>query len=91
MVPLYEEPWFTFRFVEDRLIPRFHLEGVPPGQPVSVFWMDPSSGKRLELLARARVGQGGWVDLSAPITVRAGQGFVAVLDSAGLDAKNFAS
>jgi hypothetical protein len=82
MVPLYEEPCFTFRFAEDRLIPRFHLEGVPAGQPVSVFWMDPSNGKRLDLLARATVGQDGWVDLAAPITVRSGQGFVVVLDSA---------
>ena len=61
---------------------RFHPESVPLGQSVSIFWMDPSSGKRLDLLARATVGQGGWVDLAAPIIVRAGQAFVAVLDSA---------
>jgi hypothetical protein len=29
---LYEEPHFTFRFAEDRLIPRFHLEGVEVGR-----------------------------------------------------------
>src|SRR4030095_6702556 len=31
-----------------------------------------------DLLATATVGEGGWVDLSAPIIVRAGDGFVAV-------------
>jgi hypothetical protein len=31
MLPLYEDPWFTFRFGDDRLIARFHLEGVPAG------------------------------------------------------------
>ena len=24
MQPLYEDPWFTFRFADDRLIARFH-------------------------------------------------------------------
>ena len=28
MLPLYHDPHFTFRFADDRLIPRFHLEGV---------------------------------------------------------------
>jgi hypothetical protein len=28
MLPLYQDHWYTFRFAEDRLIPRFHLEGV---------------------------------------------------------------
>ena len=32
MIPLYEEPYFTFRFADDRLIPRFHLEGVDAGR-----------------------------------------------------------
>ena len=36
MLPLYHDPWFTFRFAEDRIIARFHLEGVPPGSQVSV-------------------------------------------------------
>jgi hypothetical protein len=27
MLPLYEDPCFTFRFADDRIIPRFHLEG----------------------------------------------------------------
>ena len=32
MLPLYEEPHFTFRFADDRIIPRFHLEGVEAGR-----------------------------------------------------------
>ena len=31
MLPLYEDPCFTFRFADDRIIPRFHLEGVEAG------------------------------------------------------------
>ena len=26
MIPLHRDPWFTFRFADDRIIPRFHLE-----------------------------------------------------------------
>src|ERR1700693_3889657 len=37
MTPLYEDSWFTFRFAEDRLIPRFNLEGVQAGHRVTVF------------------------------------------------------
>ena len=78
MLPLYEDSWFTFRFADDRLIPRFHLEGVPAGQRVSVFKIDPHSGERLGLLATATVGDGGWVDLREPIIVQAGEAFIAV-------------
>ncbi len=81
MLPLYEDPHFTFRFADDRIIPRFHLEGVQAGLRVSVFWIDPTTGERLGLLATAIVGDGGWVDLSEPIIVRAGEAFVVVLDS----------
>jgi hypothetical protein len=28
MIPLHHDLWFTFRFAEDRIIPRFHLEAV---------------------------------------------------------------
>jgi hypothetical protein len=76
--PLYEDPGFTFRFADDRLIPRFHLEGVEAGRRVSVFKIDADGGERLGLLATATVGDGGWVDLSEPIIVRAGDGFIAV-------------
>jgi hypothetical protein len=79
MIPLHHDPWFTFRFADDRIIPRFHLEGIPAGQRVSVFKIDPGNGDRLGLLATATVGEGGWVDLMEPIIVRSGEGFVAVL------------
>jgi hypothetical protein len=42
---------------------------------VSVFKIDPGTGERLGLLATAAVGEGGWVDLPEPITVRAGEAF----------------
>ena len=35
MIPLYEDRHFTFRFADDRRIPRFHLEGVEAGRLVS--------------------------------------------------------
>ena len=78
MVPLHHDPWFTFRFADDRIIPRFHLEGVEKGRQVSVIKIDLESGERLSLLATARVGDGGWVDLLQPIIVRAGEAFIAV-------------
>ena len=78
MLPLNQDPWFTFRFADDRSIPRFHLEGVPAGRHVSVFRIDPGTGGRLGLLATATVGEGGWVELSEPIFVKAGEAFVAV-------------
>ena len=84
MLPLYEDPHFTFRFADDRIIPRFHLEGVEAGQPVSVFKINPGTGDRLGLWARAAVSEGGWVDLAEPIIVKAGEAFVAVpLKSSG--------
>ena len=83
MQPLYEEPWFTFRFGDARTIPRFHLEGVAVGLCVSVFKIEPETGVRLGLLATATVGEGGWVDLAEPIIVRAGDAFIAVPEQAG--------
>src|SRR4051812_27451126 len=82
MQPLYEGPWFTFRFADNRLIPRFHLEGVEAGRRVSVFKIDPATGERLGLLATAAVCDGGWVDLSVPVVVKAGNAFIAVPDPA---------
>lgn len=79
MVPLYQDSGFTFRFAEDRLIPRFHLEGVPAGQGVAVFKLDPATGKQRDLLTRGMAGTGGWVELAAPIRVKAGEAFIAVL------------
>jgi hypothetical protein len=80
MLPLYRDPHFTFRFGEDRIIPRFHLEGVGAGRRVSVFKIDPGTSERLGLLATATAGEGGWVDLAEPIIVRAGEGFIVVSD-----------
>jgi hypothetical protein len=83
MQPLYQDPWFTFRFADDRLIPRFHLEGVEAGLRVTMFKIDPDTGERLSLLATATVGEGGWVDLADPIIVRVGEAFIAVPESNG--------
>jgi hypothetical protein len=82
MLPVYQDPWFTFRFAEDRIIPRFHLEGVEAGRQVTVFKIDPGTGERLGLLATATVGDGGWVDLTEPIRVRALEAFIAVPEQA---------
>ncbi|MBN9122703.1 MAG: hypothetical protein J0I06_26755 [Planctomycetes bacterium] len=75
---LYEEPFFTFRFADDRIVPRFRLEGVVTGRGVTVFRSDPATGERMERLATAATGEGGWVELPTPIIVRAGEAFVAV-------------
>ena len=83
MLPLYEDPCYTFRFADDRIIPRFHLEGLEAGCRVEVFKMDPGTGERLGRLETATVGEGGWVDLSEPITVRAGEAFIAVPELPG--------
>ena len=78
MLPLYEDSWYTFRFADDRRIPRFHLEGVEAGRWVEVYKIDPGTCERLGLLATGTVGEGGWVDLLEPINVRAGEAFIAV-------------
>ncbi|HEY2785754.1 MAG TPA: hypothetical protein VGJ05_12365 [Fimbriiglobus sp.] len=44
MLPLYYDSHYTFRFAEDRLIPRFQLDGVGAGRPVDVFRIDPATG-----------------------------------------------
>jgi hypothetical protein len=79
MLPLYQDPHYTFRFAEDRIIPRFHLEGVVAGRRVAVYRIDPATGVRLGLLTTGPTGDGGWVELHEPITVRAGDAFVAVM------------
>jgi hypothetical protein len=78
MIPLHHDQHFTFRLADDRLIPRFQLEGVEAGRRISVFKIDPGTGERMGLLATATVGEGGWVDLQEPIIVRAGEAFIAV-------------
>ena len=82
MIPLHEDPHFTFRFADDRIIPRFHLEGIGAGRRVSVFKIDPTTGERLGLLTTATVREGGWVELSVPIIVKAGDAFIAVPEPA---------
>ena len=81
MTPLYRDPHFTVRFADDRLVPRFHLEGVEAGRRVSVFRIDPATGVRLGLLTTGVAGDGGWVDVQEPLVVRAGEAFVAVPES----------
>jgi len=78
MIPLHHESHFTFRFADDRIIPRFHLEGIEAGNPVSVFRIDGKTGEWLGLLSTAIAGEDGWVDLPEPIIVRAGDAFIAV-------------
>ena len=78
MTPLYRDPPFTFRFADDRLVPRFHLAGVGPGRRVAVYRLDPATGAPLDRLAEAVTGENGWVDLPEPLVVRAGGGLVAV-------------
>ena len=82
MIPLHHETHFTFRFADDRIIPRFHLEGVEAGRRVVVYKIDPDSGERQGLLATASVGESGWVDLLEPIIVGAGEAFIAVPEAA---------
>jgi hypothetical protein len=78
MIPLYQDDGFTFRFAEARIIPRFHLEGIEAGRRVEVFKINDDTGEKLDLLATATVGDGGWLDLAEPILVRAGDAFIAV-------------
>jgi hypothetical protein len=82
LVQSYKDPWLTFQFTEDRIVPRFHLEGVQAGCLVSVFKIDLGTCERLGLLATAIVSEGGWVDLSEPIIVQAGDGFIVVPEQA---------
>jgi hypothetical protein len=83
MRPIYQDPWFTFRFAEERIITRFHLDRVEGGQRVSVFKIDPSTNERFGLLAIATIGEAGWVDLAEPIIVRVGDVFIVVPEPLG--------
>ena len=78
MIPLYRDAGFIFHFADNRIIPRFHLEGIAEGCCISVFNIDPATGVRLSLLATAVVGAGGWVDLKDSIVMHAGEAFLAV-------------
>jgi hypothetical protein len=83
MRPLFQDSHFTFRFDEARIIPRFHLEGVEAGRGVSIFNIDAGTSERLGLLAKATVGEGGWVDLQKPMIVKAGEAFIVEPDPDG--------
>ena len=78
MLPLYQDSWYTFRFAEDRIISRFHLEGMEQGRRISVIKIDPNTGDRRDVLATARVGDDGWVNLPEPIIVRASEAFIVM-------------
>jgi hypothetical protein len=78
MLLLYQDPYFTFQFEDDRIIPRFHLAGLEAGRRLSVYMIDPPTGERLGLLVAAIVGADGWVELRVPILIRAGESFIAV-------------
>jgi putative acetyltransferase len=78
MTPLHRDPHYCFRFAEDRLIPRFHLDGIEPGRRVAVYRLDPQTGGPTDLLVRAVAGEGGWVNLPEPLVVRADEGFIAM-------------
>lgn len=80
---LHADPYFTFRFAEDRIIPRIHLEGVPAGRPVRVHAANPQTLEPGVLLVTGVVGKAGWVDLPQPIVVRAGDVFVVYPDGDG--------
>lgn len=78
---LHEDRHYTFRFADDRVIPRIQLDGVAAGTPVAVYRIDPATEARGELLTTATTGGGGWVDLAEPLRVLAGDAFVAVPDT----------
>lgn len=80
MIPLYQDPVFTFRFVEDRLIDRFHLADVRAGKKVTVFrWQADAPNQAGPELTRCVVGEGGWVTVCPPLPVRKGGGFVVAV------------
>lgn len=76
--PLYRDPWYTFSFEEDRLIDRFHLDGLAPGHIVTIYRFDSANGKRGDQLDKATVGEEGWVELSEALVMRVGESIIAV-------------
>jgi putative acetyltransferase len=76
MQPLYHDPYFTFRFADNRIISRIHLEGVETGRQVAVIKINADTGERQGLLAFSKVAENGWVDLPQSIAVKAGEAFI---------------
>jgi hypothetical protein len=74
---IHKDAWFTFRFADDRIIPRFHLDGLAAGTRVTIYRIDTVTEERREQLATAVVGADGWVELAEPLRVRAGDAFIA--------------
>lgn len=83
MIPLHRDEFYTFTFADDRLVPRFHLDGATEGA-AAVYRLDPATGGPADRLADAVVGPGGWVELSVPLTVRTGDGFLVRVGLAGV-------
>jgi PAS domain S-box-containing protein len=54
MLPLYEDPSFTFRFADDGFIPRFHLEGVEAGLQTETDSRNPVGHNEQRLLHLAK-------------------------------------
>ena len=54
------------------------MEGVLTGSHVSVIKIDAETSKRLGLLATETVSVDGWMGLTEPLIVKAGEGFIAV-------------
>jgi hypothetical protein len=76
MIPIFREPWYRFCFAENRLIPRFHLEGVPTGVRVRVYRLvqeEPGP-----LLLEGIVGEAGWVECLPPLRMHSGEGFLVI-------------
>ena len=77
MIPLHRDTIYTYRFADDRLIGRFHLADAPAGQRVVVYRLEGLSTIRGDRLLEARVGANGWVELTEPLIMRTGEGFIA--------------
>ncbi|VTR97972.1 hypothetical protein [Tuwongella immobilis] len=81
MIPLFSELEFRFRFAEERIVPRFHLEGIAPGVRIAIFALtasDAAGESRGDWLMDALVGDASWVTVEPPLRVGPGRGFVAV-------------
>jgi hypothetical protein len=76
MIPLYSDDRFTFCFAEDRIISRFHMEGISVGTSVRIYRFSTETKEVQELLQEAIVGENGWVEIKNPLVMRAGDGFV---------------
>jgi hypothetical protein len=83
MLPLYEDPYFTFRFADARLIPP-----VPSRRRRSRaagFGLQDRRCHRRALgpAGDCKRGRRRLVDLTEPIIVRAGEAFIVVLEPHG--------